>query len=66
MPYRGKPREQPQEPVRKTELVSEMVAQFASPYAFAREFVQNSIDAPAKRISVSLDFDGVLCSTHLD
>lgn len=53
-PYRArrdKPRERP-EP--KAGLVSDMVRQFADPYAFLRELVQNSMDAEATRIQAVL------------
>jgi molecular chaperone HtpG len=40
-----------------------MVAQFSSPYAFARELVQNSIDAGATKINVRTEWDGVLATT---
>lgn len=38
----------------KPGLVSEMVRQFADPYAFLRELVQNSMDAGTTRIEVDL------------
>lgn len=53
-PYRArrdKPRDRP-EP--KPGLVADMVRQFADPYAFLRELVQNSMDAATTRIEVAL------------
>jgi hypothetical protein len=41
----------------KPGLVSDMVRQFADPYAFLRELVQNSMDAGASRIEVTLTRD---------
>ncbi len=39
----------------ETGLVQDMVRQFADPYAFLRELVQNSIDAGASRITVAIE-----------
>lgn len=53
MPYRTSQIELP----RKTAepgLVDDMVRQFADPYAYLRELVQNAIDAGASRIEVSV------------
>lgn len=53
-PYRARrdrPRER-QEP--KAGLVTDMVRQFADPYAFLRELVQNGMDAGATRLEVAL------------
>lgn len=54
MPYRERPEREYPTQVRRTALVEDLVRQFASPYAFARELVQNSIDAGATRIDVTL------------
>lgn len=39
-------------------VVDDLVRQFADPYAFLRELVQNAIDAGATRIRVHMDRDG--------
>ena len=38
-------------------LLERLVAQFASPYDFLRELVQNSMDAGSDRVEVILDGD---------
>lgn len=53
-PYRSRREEAP--PVAPTTgLVADMVRQFADPYAFFRELVQNGIDAGASAIEVSIE-----------
>ena len=49
-PYRSRREERPV--AAPTGLVADMVRQFADPYAFLRELVQNGIDAGASAISV--------------
>jgi molecular chaperone HtpG len=67
-PYRGR-RDQGRE-LRdpKPGLVTDMVRQFADPYAFLRELVQNSMDAGTKQIEVSLsrDADGEVRTSVTD
>lgn len=43
--------------VAAADLVLELVHQFSEPLAFYRELIQNSIDAGANRIDVSLEYD---------
>lgn len=38
--------------------LDELVAQFADPYAFLRELVQNAIDAGSSDVDVSVEFEG--------
>lgn len=53
-PYRArKDRPQPRDEARPG-LVSEMVRQFADPYAFLRELVQNSMDAGTTKVEVDV------------
>ncbi len=47
--------------------VADMVRQFADPYAFVRELVQNGLDAGATRIRVRVDAsDGVVATSVMD
>ncbi len=57
MPYRS---ERKRDVAERPEVgpVAEMVRQFADPYAFVRELVQNSIDAGASAISVRVERTG--------
>ena len=53
-PYRSR-KDRPGSPEEsKPGLVSDMVRQFADPYAFLRELVQNSMDAGTTRIEVDV------------
>lgn len=67
-PYRERVDRERPVGARRTALVDDLVRQFASAYAFARELVQNSIDAGATRIDVILRHDGerALVSFHDD
>jgi molecular chaperone HtpG len=51
-----------------TGLVADMVRQFADPYAFLRELVQNSMDAGARRIAVRVErgADGLVATSVSD
>lgn len=64
MPFRSA---KPQNIVEKPETgaVAEMVRQFADPYAFVRELVQNSIDAGATSITVRVERAGGIATTAL-
>jgi hypothetical protein len=53
-PYRSR-REEAQPVAPTTGLVADMVRQFADPYAFFRELIQNGIDAGATAIEVSIE-----------
>jgi molecular chaperone HtpG len=55
--YREGPRRPRAHVEPKTGLVNDMVRQFADPYAFLRELVQNSMDAGTTRVEVSLSRD---------
>lgn len=47
-------------------LVAEMVRQFADPYAFLRELVQNGMDAGARRIAARVELlPGGICATSV-
>ena len=56
MPYRSAHVDQERR-VADPGIVSDMVRQFADPYAFLRELVQNGIDAGATKIDVTFDRD---------
>jgi molecular chaperone HtpG len=56
MPYRSQKQRRRVEPVRDG-MVADMVRQFADPYAFLRELVQNGIDAGASRLEVRFELD---------
>ncbi|MBI4701887.1 MAG: ATP-binding protein [Deltaproteobacteria bacterium] len=55
MPYRSQRRKAKAAPAPSAGAVADMVRQFADPYAFARELVQNAIDAGASAIEVRVD-----------
>lgn len=57
-PYRGSTVQSDGQPVENDGLVDDLVKQFADPYAFLRELVQNAIDAGTPRIDVRLDAHG--------
>lgn len=54
MPYRNQDKERAA--TSHEGIVGDLVAQFADPYAFYRELIQNAIDAGATRIHVSIAF----------
>lgn len=56
-PYRDAPNREPAEAPRDRGIVGDVIAQFADPYAFYRELVQNSIDAGSEQIVVELAYD---------
>jgi molecular chaperone HtpG len=58
MPYRSTRFEAPKA-TPEAGIVDDMVRQFADPYAFLRELVQNGIDAGAKTLTVRIERDGV-------
>jgi molecular chaperone HtpG len=56
-PYRDAPgADAPQAP-RDRGIVGDVIAQFADPYAFYRELVQNAIDAGSEDVAVELTYD---------
>lgn len=64
MPFRSSRKQQVVEKP-ETGAVAEMVRQFADPYAFVRELVQNSIDAGATTLSVRVERAGGISTTAL-
>jgi len=64
MPFRSARKQQVVEKP-ETGAVAEMVRQFADPYAFVRELVQNSIDAGATALSVRVERAGGVVTTAL-
>ena len=56
-PYRGGPSSERGAPAEEGGLVDELIAQFADPLAFYRELVQNSVDAGARAIRVTLAWE---------
>jgi hypothetical protein len=64
MPFRS-PRQQRVVEKPETGAVAEMVRQFADPYAFVRELVQNSIDAGATALTVRVERAGGIATTAL-
>lgn len=68
-PYRTEEREERAEPPRDPGIVGDVIAQFADPYAFFRELVQNSIDAGSPAVEVRLEHDagaGVMVASVRD
>jgi hypothetical protein len=64
MPFRtARPQNITEKP--ETGAVAEMVRQFADPYAFVRELVQNSIDAGATALTVRVERAGGIATTAL-
>ena len=62
MPYRKRDIEERAAPEGDAGIVGDLVRQFADPYAFFRELVQNAIDAGSAdiRVDIGLDTDGAL------
>lgn len=58
MPYRKRDIEERGEPTGGEGIVGDLVRQFADPYAFFRELVQNAIDAGSADIRVDIARDG--------
>jgi molecular chaperone HtpG len=56
-PYRTEEREERAEAPRDPGIVGEVIAQFADPFAFFRELVQNAIDAGTEAVEVRLEHD---------
>ncbi len=56
-PYRTELQEERAEAPRDPGIVGEVIAQFADPYAFFRELVQNAIDAGTAEVEVRLEHD---------
>lgn len=65
-PYRSPREQRAAPPAPLPSLVADMVQQFADPYAFLRELVQNGMDAEARRISVRVEMlPDAVCSTSV-
>ena len=56
-PYRTEEREERAEAPRDPGIVGDVIAQFADPFAFFRELVQNAIDAGSPAVEVRLEHD---------
>ncbi|HWO21475.1 MAG TPA: ATP-binding protein [Kofleriaceae bacterium] len=56
-PYRTEEREERAEAPRDPGIVGDVIAQFADPFAFFRELVQNAIDAGTDAVEVRLEHD---------
>lgn len=56
-PYRGGAAATPDGAVENDGLVDDLVKQFADPYAFLRELIQNAIDAGSPAVEVRIAFD---------
>lgn len=67
-PYRSQRESEAPKVAPKTGLVAEMVRQFADPYAFLRELVQNGIDAGATALEVMVErsVDGIVTTSVTD
>src|SRR3954470_9197910 len=56
-PYRTMDVEQVPEAPRDAGIVGDVIAQFADPYAFYRELVQNAIDAGTPDVAIRIDYE---------
>lgn len=67
-PYRARQESAPTPASPTTGLVADMVRQFADPYAFLRELVQNGIDAGATSLEVRIEraADGTVATSVTD
>jgi molecular chaperone HtpG len=67
-PYRARRESAPPPASPTTGLVADMVRQFADPYAFLRELVQNGIDAGATSLEVRIEraIDGTVATSVTD
>ena len=64
MPYRSR-KEGARRAAPQTGVVADLVKQFADPYAFVRELVQNGIDAGATRIEVRAEQTGATAAVSV-
>jgi molecular chaperone HtpG len=64
VPYRSR-KEGARREAPKTGAVADMVKQFADPYAFVRELVQNGIDAGAQTLEVSVEHSGTTAAVSV-
>lgn len=67
-PYRARQESAPPPASPTTGLVADMVRQFADPYAFLRELVQNGIDAGARSLEIRIErsTDGTVATSVTD
>lgn len=67
-PYRARRESTPPPEIPTTGLVAEMVRQFADPYAFLRELIQNGIDAGSTSLEVRIERgdDDVISTSVMD
>lgn len=56
-PYRDAPVRAPVQAPRDRGIVGDVISQFADPYAFYRELVQNAIDAGSPEVEIELSYD---------
>lgn len=68
-PYRSEFHTEQAEPPRDLGLVGDIIKQFADPFAFYRELVQNAIDAGSPEVAIDIGYDdthGVVVATVAD